>query len=743
MIKRLVLLLVLCASVVLAGSSVVQRRFWPVYEVLGGAVNPLPGFSDTVAWYEFPRDALVIPDWSTSGVNRDLAYTLNSNTPDPYGSPHFGYDFDVSDTFNWGDIGEMDNWQDFTISFWAYQRPTVQANALHGTLAKNGNAAATRTWELYWSRTAHAYRLYLNGGNLVQVKGATSNSWHHVVYTRQGSIVNAYLDGAFSTNISYGTQLNNATEDFIMARRYTGSSGLPGMDGLLSQVAIWKGAGISQANVTTLYDAGRETDDAPLSISNDFLVCYWALNEDFDTYGDSSVLATNTAAPGAGAAKPTWVNATNTISAYISLDGGDFTVTTNESNFDTMFDGQHPFAVSLWYQNTTTNASVNMLWNKGAGNDLTLLYYDQNTEELICEIKAGDNVKKIRRDAACASFDDDVWHHLVLNYTGSAAASGLTFYRDNAVLASSIVTDGLSTNVVNSGGYGFTLGARGEQDAWFFVGSFDDVIPYSNNLTVAQIEDLFWLQAPNHGWSQFDADNKTQWSNSVYIGTFEYDSPADTSPQGNHGTKGAGAAAPTFAGGGDASNGWYNFDGGDYIDLGDNNDFSFGNGSADSPFSLSAWIRPESDPVAVLSKWDAVLGREYYFRYCDTNAAGVGRISLVLADQSGDFRVNVYSPQSYTAGNWMHVAATYDGVGGAGSADGVNLYVDGALTEAVRETNASYVAMENLTTPLRIFGCLGAGQGAGDSDYHKIHNVELTSNQVFQLYNDTKARYGL
>jgi hypothetical protein len=29
----------------------------------------------------------------------------------------------------------------------------------------------------------------------------------------------------------------------------------------------------------------------------------------------------------------------------------------------------------------------------------------------------------------------------------------------------------------------------------------------------------------------------------------------------------------------------------DYVDLGDSDDFSFGNGTTDSPFSISAWIK--------------------------------------------------------------------------------------------------------------------------------------------------------
>jgi hypothetical protein len=62
-----------------------------------------------------------------------------------------------------------------------------------------------------------------------------------------------------------------------------------------------------------------------------------------------------------------------------------------------------------------------------------------------------------------------------------------------------------------------------------------------------------------------------------------------------------------------------NFDGvDDYLQIGDQNIFSFGNGTTDSPFSFSYWIKPQSvaQGVGVFGKYSSVSIREYFSPVC-------------------------------------------------------------------------------------------------------------------------------
>jgi len=98
-----------------------------------------------------------------------------------------------------------------------------------------------------------------------------------------------------------------------------------------------------------------------------------------------------------------------------------------------------------------------------------------------------------------------------------------------------------------------------------FFGGLDEPRLYNRALTTNEIITMMWTQGVHHGRSQYDANNLAQWSNTVYVGTFEYDSPADTSfARTNHGTKGASGAAPAHVTLG-LTNSYYSFDGGDLI----------------------------------------------------------------------------------------------------------------------------------------------------------------------------------
>jgi chitodextrinase len=172
------------------------------------------------------------------------------------------------------------------------------------------------------------------------------------------------------------------------------------------------------------------------------------------------------------------------------------------------------------------------------------------------------------------------------------------------------------------------------------------------------------------------------------------------------------------------------FDGAnDYLEAGDSNALSFGNGAADTPLTFEMWIRPDalSGKYQLVSKWGETANQEYRL-YIASNV-----IRLDLRDHSAQAVVSAYttSSQAGLAGAWHHLAVTYDGRGGGTAAAGITIYVDGVAVPVTRINTAAYVAMENLGATLQIGRESAAWkQYDGGLDDLRLWNVARTLAQI-------------
>ena len=149
-----------------------------------------------------------------------------------------------------------------------------------------------------------------------------------------------------------------------------------------------------------------------------------------------------------------------------------------------------------------------------------------------------------------------------------------------------------------------------------------------------------------------------------------------------------------------------NFDGtNDYILVNNDASLTFGDGSNDSPFSISAWIKADDFSnfrIVTKNEWNSSTNyREFIFN------AGDGYALLGLIDAEGSS--NAYQNYRYrgssssgslqmSTGVWYHVVGTYDGTGGTNAHQGIKLYVNGVLeTNYTDYTSGTYVAMHNNT----------------------------------------------
>lgn len=160
-----------------------------------------------------------------------------------------------------------------------------------------------------------------------------------------------------------------------------------------------------------------------------------------------------------------------------------------------------------------------------------------------------------------------------------------------------------------------------------------------------------------------------------------------------------------------------------YINLGDSNDFSFGDGSNDSHFTVFGMFEvvDSGGSQRVLSKYNSTTGstlREWFL-----NIDHAEKIVLLLVDNSVG-KICYNSANNALSVGKHSCVVSYNGVGGATAANGITIYVDGVVVASTATNDANYVAMENLNTPVFIgssvesggvpasfmkgdFGCLG------------------------------------
>ena len=164
-----------------------------------------------------------------------------------------------------------------------------------------------------------------------------------------------------------------------------------------------------------------------------------------------------------------------------------------------------------------------------------------------------------------------------------------------------------------------------------------------------------------------------------------------------------------------------------FVQVADNDNLSFGNGTTDSPFSISAWVNmTDATRFRIVSKYDSNL--EYLFA-----TGGTDKIAFNCYDNSTSARIGRQYSTALTSlqGTWIHLVATYDG---SRSSTGQKIYLNGSRVDDTDSNSGTYTAMENTTAPLEI-GKLTTTRANGLMDEIAIFNAELSSTDVTAIYN--------
>jgi len=168
------------------------------------------------------------------------------------------------------------------------------------------------------------------------------------------------------------------------------------------------------------------------------------------------------------------------------------------------------------------------------------------------------------------------------------------------------------------------------------------------------------------------------------------------------------------------------FGGAAYATVSDNDVFSFGDGTDDSPFSVSAWVyvTATANKQVIISKASAPSVGEWLLQLSPAETVQFYLVGggYIRADSS-----------ALSLNAWNHIVATYDG---SSSETGMNVYVNG-VNDTVSQTEVgAYTAMTAGALDV-IIGSESDGENKFQDklDDVRIYAIELNANTVAALYN--------
>jgi len=166
----------------------------------------------------------------------------------------------------------------------------------------------------------------------------------------------------------------------------------------------------------------------------------------------------------------------------------------------------------------------------------------------------------------------------------------------------------------------------------------------------------------------------------------------------------------------------------DYVNLGDSNDFSFGDGSTDSAFSVSMWVKLSDAASQGFFAKASSSAKEYHI------LTGSNRkLRCRLYDDSTGGHIQSQIDAVLSTGSWVNFVFTYDG---SEDKDGITIYADGSAPSQTKGSSGSYTAMENTSADLRMASSeMNSFYLEGDVDEVALFDIELSSSQVTDIYN--------
>ena len=304
----------------------------------------------------------------------------------------------------------------------------------------------------------------------------------------------------------------------------------------------------------------------------------------------------------------------------------------------------------------------------------------------------------------------NAWNHLLVVRD---ASNNLTIFLNGAIFASSQVAAGdHRLDQIGKVGTSYYDGNVDETAFWDSDQSSNLATIYNSGVPndISSLSPTLWYRMGDGDTSPTLTDNGSGGNNGtmVFFNTFSTDVPT----------------ASTFTN--TKSILLDGFD--DYVDCADNDNLSFGNGTSDSPFSISAWVKmTDATRFRVVGKLNGSNAEYAFF----TSASD--QLYIVLYDNNTSNRISRYTSSTLTSyeGTWIHLAATYNG---SGNSSGLKIYLNNTRIDNTTSNVGAYTAMHNTSAPFEI-GKYLTSSANGLIDEFSIFNTELSASDVTSIYN--------
>jgi len=652
------------------------------------------------------------------------------------------FDFDGSDDYvNLNTtLSSLGVTTSFSISTWV----NISTLGIYDTVI--GAPAAYGTWNDGFGLMVYNNALYFwvedwnDANHFVQTATLNTSQWYHIVCTFSTSNgLKIYVDSGTPTTAS-NTEIGTLT--FPMFIGSTGTNTTYVFNGEISNTQIWN-TELSASDVTTLYNSGvpLHTGTQPQAAN---LKSWYKLNNTANWEADSSG---NWQIPEATSAYPQSFDFDGGNNDYINCGNNILQDLSNSGTIDSAI------TFSMWFKLGSSTTSRGMLSIGTFTNSYGKL--DVRHQSSAIQIVLTNPTASV--EYTYSFTDTSSWHNLVIVYDPTSASNSLVYI--DGVQAGSNITDVVNLAITSQNLY---IGAYyGNSDT--FTGQISNVQCWNSSLPATGTDSVETLY--NNGsplTTAIESSNLKAWYKLDNSATFSTNwSVPDASGNGNTGTSSGMTEQNLVNNNVSTLNGEssgmtsanlvlsdlsrnlpydsysFNFDSAssDYIDCGDSDTFSFGNGSSDSPFSISFWYNPTTIPASfgIIAKDNDASNREWTIGQFSSN----NKIRFLLKNNGGGSQQSIDSTTTLSTGQWYHIMCTYNGVGGNNAADGMTIYINGVVETPTNITKHTYTAMANTTAPLTI----GTYQLGGTPLYTdgkisnlSIFNEELTSTEVLKLY---------
>lgn len=641
-----------------------------------------------------------------------------------------GASYDMTIAYG-GAVKAYDRTDRFSVSFWA------KVNA-YGIVCSKINAS-WQGWYVHASTAGYAITLRnTHPTNLIEVStsGTTweAGRWNHVVITYNGSSsasgVKIYVNGAaVSTSVTYdnltASIVYSPTDQFKIGQ----AGGSSYFNGRMKDLAIW-GNELTAAQVSWIYNSGQPRELASVG-SPEGLDGWWRLGngDRFQEFYDSgpatwtSTIVDNSLNNYAGTM--TSMEASDIV--YNAPGRGKSVEFGGTDEYVTMgnvlgYERTSPQSYSLWVKFSTSSTQMFLAKALGATTYRGVLVYGSNGNLLLQLINDASVNNRIQIQTT-KTFNDGLWHHVVVTSDGSSTAAGCKIYVDNMLQTVTVLYDALTATILTTAA--FTLGTRSSLDT-FFTGSLDEVAVYDKELSVSEITWVYNAGVPRlltdsgcpsnlqAWWRMGDGDTAPTLQDQTvnnYDGTMtnmESTDIVNCSP-------GGGFVQKSLL-----------FDGvNEYVTMG--NVLAF---ERTSRFSVSCWAKwTDSSYKPLVSK----LAASVAYTGWELIAFPSGAVTLQLINNLiGSNYTLRSSVTGFNDGQWHHLCATYNG---SSTSAGICIYIDGVDRSDTSAGTLSATIVSSASLGIGGRPTALDGYFPGNITEVSVYSRDLTAAEVSWIYN--------